>query len=51
MPTWDLGIDPSDTYTVEDLLDGARYQWRGEWNYVKFEPDERVAHIFKVHRA
>lgn len=51
MPIWELGISPRDPYVVEDLLDGARYHWRGEWNYVKFEPDERVAHILKVHRA
>jgi starch synthase (maltosyl-transferring) len=51
MPIWELGISPRDSYTVEDLLDGARYQWRGEWNYVKFEPDQRVAHIFRVLRA
>jgi starch synthase (maltosyl-transferring) len=35
-------------YIVEDLLDGARYPWRGEWNYVKLDPAQRVAHIFVI---
>jgi starch synthase (maltosyl-transferring) len=46
MPIWEMGIDPRARYVVEDLLDGARYTWRGEWNYVKLDPTERVAHIF-----
>jgi starch synthase (maltosyl-transferring) len=33
-------------YTVHDLLDDARYTWRGEWNYVRLDPAERVAHVF-----
>ena len=46
-PTWELGLDPRDTYVVEDLLDGARYTWRGEWNYVRLTPS-KMAHIFVV---
>jgi starch synthase (maltosyl-transferring) len=49
MPIWELGIAPNRPYRVEDLLDGARYTWRGEWNYVRLEPAERVAHIFVIH--
>jgi starch synthase (maltosyl-transferring) len=49
MPIWELGISPSTPYSVEDLLDGARYTWRGEWNYVRLDPATRVAHIFVVH--
>jgi starch synthase (maltosyl-transferring) len=48
MPIWDLGIGGRDRYVVEDLLDGARYTWRGEWNYVKLDPAERVAHVLVV---
>jgi starch synthase (maltosyl-transferring) len=48
MPIWEMGIDSRDLYIVEDLLDGARYTWRGEWNFVKLDPSERVAHIFVV---
>ena len=35
-------------YLVHDLLDDARYTWRGEWNYVRLDPGERVAHVFVV---
>ena len=31
-------------YPSEDLLTGARYLWRGEWNYVRLTP-EHPAHI------
>ena len=48
MPIWEMGIESRDLYIVEDLLDGARYTWRGEWNFVKLDPTERVAHIFVV---
>jgi starch synthase (maltosyl-transferring) len=48
MPIWEMGIAPGARYVVEDLLDGARYSWRGEWNYVRLDPGERVAHIFVI---
>jgi starch synthase (maltosyl-transferring) len=48
MPIWDLGISARESYVVEDLLDGARYTWRGDWNYVKLDPRDRVAHILVV---
>jgi len=48
MPIRELGIGPHQSYVVEDLLDGARYVWQGDWNYVKLDPDERVAHIFVI---
>ena len=34
-------------YQVEDLLTGAVYIWRGDWNYVRLTP-ENPAHILKV---
>jgi starch synthase (maltosyl-transferring) len=49
MPIHELGIPPNRPYVVEDLLDEAHYTWQGEWNYVKLDPRERVAHIFVVH--
>jgi starch synthase (maltosyl-transferring) len=49
VPIWEMGISPTTPYSVEDLLDGARYVWRGEWNFVRLDPAERVAHIFVVH--
>jgi starch synthase (maltosyl-transferring) len=46
-PTWEIGLGARDSYVVEDLLDGARYTWRGEWNYVRLTPS-KMAHIFVV---
>jgi starch synthase (maltosyl-transferring) len=48
VPIWEMGIGPRERYVVHDLLDGARYTWRGEWNYVKLDPTERVAHVLVV---
>jgi starch synthase (maltosyl-transferring) len=48
VPIGELGISADASYTVEDLLDGAEYVWRGDWNYVKLDPRERVAHVFVI---
>ena len=48
MPWREMGLDPNRSYVVEDQLDDKRYEWRGEWNYVRLDPAERVAHIFVV---
>jgi starch synthase (maltosyl-transferring) len=48
VPIWEMGIGARERYVVEDLLDGARYTWRGEWNFVKLDPSERVAHVFLI---
>jgi starch synthase (maltosyl-transferring) len=39
------GFEPDDIYTVRDLLDDVTYEWRGGWNYVRFDPDIRQGHI------
>ena len=43
-----LGLDWSDTYTVDDLLDGATYSWTGAHPYVRLDPAQRVAHVLHV---
>ncbi|HSU40094.1 MAG TPA: alpha-1,4-glucan--maltose-1-phosphate maltosyltransferase [Polyangiaceae bacterium] len=45
-----LGISEQEPYEVFDLLSGARYTWRGRRNYVKLDPSERVAHVFRITR-
>ena len=35
-------------YQIRDLLDDTVYTWRGEWNYVRFDPDVRQGHILKI---
>jgi starch synthase (maltosyl-transferring) len=39
------GYGPDATYTVRDLIDDVIYEWRGAWNYVRFDPDIRQGHI------
>jgi starch synthase (maltosyl-transferring) len=48
VPIDELGIAPDAAYTVEDLLDASTYEWRGEWNYVRLDPAQRMAHVFIV---
>ncbi len=43
-----FNLSPHDTFTVEDLLTGSRYQWSGEWNFVEINPRVMPAHIFRV---
>jgi starch synthase (maltosyl-transferring) len=50
VPIERMGIGESDAYEVADLLSGFRYTWRGRKNYVRLDPSERVAHVFRVTR-
>ena len=43
-----LGLTDASTYTVEDLLTGAQYTWRGPSNFVALDPALQPAHIFRV---
>lgn len=45
-----LGCTPQETYEVEDLLSDTRYLWAGTRNFVQLDTDQKVAHIFRVHR-
>ena len=48
LPLSDWGLTPHSTIEVLDLLSGERYFWRGEWNYVRLDPQDRVAHVLHV---
>nr|PZN24601.1 MAG: alpha-1,4-glucan--maltose-1-phosphate maltosyltransferase [Pseudomonadota bacterium] len=50
MPIHRMGIGENEAYEVADLLSGARYTWRGSRNYVRLDPSDRVAHVFRVSR-
>jgi starch synthase (maltosyl-transferring) len=50
VPLEDFGAMDSDTYQVHDLLNDARYIWRGSANYVELNPEVQPAHIFRVRR-
>jgi starch synthase (maltosyl-transferring) len=46
LPEW--GLTPHMTIDVQDLLSGERYYWRGDWNYVRLDPQAQVAHVLQV---
>ncbi|WP_266367419.1 maltotransferase domain-containing protein [Tellurirhabdus rosea] len=48
VPIWQLGLRDDQPYTVRDLLTGAEYTWRGEWNYVELDPYVLPMHLFKI---
>src|SRR5262249_19036850 len=46
LPLRELGIDPEQSYQVDDLLGGARYLWQGPRNYIALDPRAPPAHVF-----
>ncbi len=48
VPIWQLGIHPDQTYQVHDLLTGAYYPWKGEWNFVELDPYVLPMHLFRI---
>jgi starch synthase (maltosyl-transferring) len=48
LPLVGWGLAPHATVEVVDLLSTERYFWRGEWNYIRLDPQDRVAHILHV---
>jgi starch synthase (maltosyl-transferring) len=45
-----LGLPWNGVFGVEDLLTGANYMWRGQWNYIALQPWTMPAHIFRIVR-
>jgi starch synthase (maltosyl-transferring) len=50
VPFDQFGQMESDAYEVHDLLNDARYIWRGRRNYVELDPNIQPVHIFRVRR-
>jgi starch synthase (maltosyl-transferring) len=50
VPIDEFGQMESDEYQVHDLLNDARYTWRGRRYYVELDPAIQPAHIFLVRR-
>jgi starch synthase (maltosyl-transferring) len=46
LATWKLPVDL--TLEAHDLLSDETYFWRGEWNYVRLDPQLRSAHILSL---
>jgi len=45
-----LGLPWQGNFEVEDLLTGARYHWKDQWNFVSLNPSVMPAHIFRIVR-
>ena len=48
LPLTDWGLGADSTLEVTDLISQDRYFWRGEWNYVRLDPQAQPAHILSV---
>jgi starch synthase (maltosyl-transferring) len=48
IPVEELDIPPGESFEIVDLIDQARYTWRGEWNYVELNPQVLPGHVFRV---
>ncbi|MBS1687933.1 MAG: alpha-1,4-glucan--maltose-1-phosphate maltosyltransferase [Bacteroidetes bacterium] len=42
------GFEWDDNITVHDLLNGDKYHWKGDWNYVELNPYDMPAHVLRV---
>ncbi len=50
VPIADFGIPADEPYQMDDLLNDARYTWRGRRNYVELDPQTLPAHVFRLRR-
>jgi starch synthase (maltosyl-transferring) len=50
LPLDKFKISSKTSFQVQDLLTGERYIWNGARNFIKLDPSEACAHIFKVRR-
>jgi starch synthase (maltosyl-transferring) len=50
VPLESFGLNESEIYQAHDLLTGERFHWQGRRNFVRLNPGERVAHVFRVRR-
>jgi starch synthase (maltosyl-transferring) len=48
IPLENLGIKAEKEFIVRDLLSGDKYRWKGKSNYVKLNPFDLPAHVFRV---
>lgn len=48
IPLEKLEIGAGQRYAIKDLLSGDKYHWQDEWNYIKLNPYQMPAHIFRI---
>ncbi len=46
----ELGLEANDSFQVHDLLTGSRYLWRGAANFVRLDPQQVPAAIYRLRR-
>jgi starch synthase (maltosyl-transferring) len=51
LPLTEWKLPPDATTEAEDLLSGEIYTWRGDWNYVRLDPQTQVAHVLALRFA
>jgi starch synthase (maltosyl-transferring) len=49
LPPDEVGLPPDEAFPVHDLLQDARYTWRGQHHYLRLTPNA-PAHIFRIER-
>ncbi len=50
LPLATLGIEADEPYQMHDLLGGGRYLWHGARNYVRLDPAQSPAQVFRLRR-
>lgn len=50
LPMHWIGLSPDSHYQVYDLITGARYNWRGAWNFVELNPDFLPMHLLRIEK-
>jgi starch synthase (maltosyl-transferring) len=48
LPLYDWKLPLDSAVEARDLLSDETYFWRGEWNYVRLDPQSRVAHVIAL---
>ncbi|MCS6990585.1 MAG: alpha-1,4-glucan--maltose-1-phosphate maltosyltransferase [Chitinophagales bacterium] len=48
VPLEKIGRREDEAFVVHDLLNDARYTWRGRWNYVELNPHILPCHLFRI---
>ncbi len=52
LPLQELGLNSETSFQVHDLLTDVRYLWQGSRNYVRLDPQQVPAHLFRIrHRV
>lgn len=51
LPLDELGLPSQSAFQVHDFLTDARYLWNGPRNYVRLDPQQMPAHLFRVNRV